>query len=613
MPAGKRRRGRYGNGVAGATDEPGGPAEPMNRRTALALGVGIVGAAGAGAALVKGWPGSGGDAGDSSVISARSQGTASKPVPLDEELRAMTPQRPIAAGTYADRDASFAASQAKPKATAEAAPAEPAPEPPKGRVLSGPAAAAAAATDIDSPILASDRPEMHLLRRSTFGPSAAGLADVTAKGIDLWLTEQLDPALPDPGGDVAASLFPLAGLAPLDVRASIDEGSWDAMYEVGQFALARQMFSSRQLYEVVVDVFANHLNVTMPFDGGWDVGPSYHKDVVRAHAFGRFEDMLLASMKHPAMLRYLNNDQSTKQSVNENLGRELLELHSVGIEGGYDEEDVRNSAYILTGRTTDRDTGAYRYDAGRHYTGPVTVLEFTDANGAAEGDALADAYVSYLAKHPATARSVARKLAVRFVSDTPPDTLVDRLQARYLEADTAIVPVLETMFSSTEFWYAVGQKTRRPLENVVASLRAVGVSPGDDTRKAVRDIYGGLNEVGHRPLAWEPPNGYPDVQAAWTSAGAQLAQWNIHRGVVQGWWDGLSYPEPVSLGGGATAGAFVDGLSTHLTGQTFPAPARDALLQFVGAADGTPVADPFLGMVPHLAPLVLDSAYFALR
>ena len=468
MPAGKRRQGRYGTAAGAAEEIEEHGRQPLSRRTALALGVGIVGAAGAGTALVKGWPGSGDGAGDGSVISAkgRSQGTASNPMPLDEELRAMTPQRPIAAGTYADRDASFAASQTKPKTTAEAAPA-PAPAPPAGRVLSGPAAAAAAVTDIDSPILAADRPEMHLLRRATFGPSAGELAAVQSKGIDLWLTEQLDPALPDPEGDAAQALFPLASLNPLDVRASIDEYSWDAMYAVGHATLARQVWSRRQLFEVVVDVFANHLNVTMPFDGGWDVGPSYHRDVIRAHAFGRFEDMLLAAMKHPAMLRYLNNDQSRKESVNENLGRELLELHSVGIEGGYDEEDVRNSAYILTGRTTVGDTGAYRYDPGRHYTGPVTVLEFTDANADPNGDALADRYVSYLAKHAATARFVARKLAVRFVSDTPPDTLVDRLQARYLEADTAIVPVLETLFSSTEFWAAVGQKTRRPLENVV--------------------------------------------------------------------------------------------------------------------------------------------------
>ncbi|MGH8774562.1 MAG: DUF1800 domain-containing protein [Jiangellaceae bacterium] len=567
--------------------------------------------AGAGSALLKGWPD---DTHTRPGTHARSPGTVADPIPLDEVKRSPTPQRPVAAGTFADRDESFAASGTS---SDDHKPKRPEP-PPEGRLLSGPAAAAAAATSFDSPFLATDRPEMHLARRATIGPSQGDIAAIEEQGIDRWLTDQLDPARADPEGDAAFALFPLAGKDAAGVAASIERFHWDAMVETGQATLARQMWSRRQLYEVTVDVFANHLNVTMPFDGGWDVGPSYHQDVIRGHAFGRFADMLLAAMKHPAMLRYLNNDESTKQSVNENLGRELLELHTVGIEGGYDEDDVRNSAYILTGRTTDGETGAYRYAADRHYTGPVQVLDFSHANGAPDGDAVADAYLTYLATHPATARSIARKLAVRFVADSPPPSLVDRLQQSYLESGTAIVPVLVTLFSSTEFWEAVGHKTRRPLENLVASLRTVGVTPGPDagaTRKAVENLYWGLQEVGHQPLRWSPPNGYPDVQAAWTSAGALLATWNVHRGVVQGWWEGLGYPEPESMVDDATtSGEYVDALCRRLTGQAFPAAAREALLEFAGAASDEPVgSQPLGGRVPHVAPLVLDSIYFALR
>jgi uncharacterized protein (DUF1800 family) len=152
--------------------------------------------------------------------------------------------------------------------------------------------------------------------------------------------------------------------------------------------------------------------------------------------------MLLASARHPAMLRYLNNADSDKRSVNENYGRELLELHTVGIDGGYNETDVRNCAYVMTGRTVDRD-GNFVYDPRRHWTGAVKVMGFSHPNKkAAEGLAVGDALVRYLATHPSTARYIARKLAVRFVCDNPPNPLVDRLAQAYLQNGTAIVPVL---------------------------------------------------------------------------------------------------------------------------------------------------------------------------
>src|SRR4029450_13954529 len=123
------------------------------------------------------------------------------------------------------------------------------------------------------------------------------------------------------------------------------------MWERGRGALAGQLWSRRQLLEVMVDFWSNHLNVTNPFDGGWDTRTAYDRDVIRTHALGRFADMLRASARSPAMLRYLDNAESHRRAVNENYGRELLELHTVGIEGGYTEKDVRHSAYIMTGRT----------------------------------------------------------------------------------------------------------------------------------------------------------------------------------------------------------------------------------------------------------------------
>src|SRR6266540_19040 len=408
-------------------------------------------------------------------------------------------------------------------------------------------------------------PVLHLLRRATFGTTAADVAAVRKMGLDAWIEQQLNPAsIADPVADQMLAVFPTVAMSIAELRAREDDNQ-DPMYELGRATIGRQIWSSRQLYEVVVDFWSNHLNVTNPFDGGQDSRGPYDRDVIRAHAFGRFEDMLLASARHPAMLRYLDNADSDRRNVNENYGRELLELHSVGIDGGYTEKDVRNSAYIMTGRTIDRN-GAFVYQPRRHWTGPVKVLDFAHTNkNASEGLALGDAYVRYLAGHPSTANNIARKLAVRFVCDNPPKPLVARLTKTYLDNGTAILPMLRILF---------------------------------------------------RSLALAAPNGYPDVAAAWTSANGMLATWNAHRSILQGRHRGLTYRKPEQLMGAPppTVGAFVDVLASRLVFQPLAPGERQALLTFLGAADGAKTRDATLGgKLGALAPLVLDSIYHALR
>ncbi|HMG43009.1 MAG TPA: DUF1800 domain-containing protein [Acidimicrobiales bacterium] len=524
------------------------------------------------------------------------------------------------AGGFASRDASYAAG------TPEVAVAD--------ATLFATASEAAAATKVTTPtILATDDPALHLLRRATFGPTPALVDEVHAKGIDAWLAEQLDPqSIPDDEAEGVWGQFPLAGMSPDEVVRSIDQYTWDAMFAYGQATLGRQIWSQRQLFEVMVDFWANHLNVATPSGAGWDAGPSYHNDVIRPHALGSFTDMLLAAMRHPAMLKYLSNDLSDKDSVNENLGRELLELHTVGVASGYTEDDVRNSAYILTGRSvntsemmSDMEMGgsgaAFAFVAEKHWIDPVTVLDFTHPNPTREGGLeVGDAYLRYLASHPSTAHGIARKLAVRLVADAPSDVLVERMAQAYLDSGTEVKPMLDVLFRSGELWAAVGQKVRRPLENVVASARAVGVRPGADTAKAVEALYWYANQMGQRPLAWPSPDGYPDVRQAWRSTSALLHGWNLHRSLVQGWQEGLTYPAPVELVAGrpaATVGEYVDSLCNRLCLQGFGAEHRNALLAFVGKDPAAPTAGSGLddpnGMAQHLAPLILDSPYFSLR
>jgi uncharacterized protein (DUF1800 family) len=569
-------------------------AQPTRRRV-LVTGIAALGAGGTTGTVVV--VGRGGDAGSGNGSGSRS-----------------ADHRPADAGGFEDRDASY---------SADAPPGSPAPT---QQVLYATASEAADATEPAASILGGRDPVPHLLRRTTFGPTPELVAEVGDKGIDAWLAEQLDPAsLPDPDGDAAWALFPKASLTPAEVHAAVPRYGWGAMEDYARATLARQVWSRRQLFEVMVDLWANHLNVPMPVGEAWDTGGTYHDEVIRRHALGSFRDMLLAAMQHPAMLRYLNNAESTKTSVNENLGRELLELHTVGVASGYTEDDVRNSAYVLTGRTAwtmDDDearAGTFRYDAGRHWTGAVRVLDFTHANDRAEdGLAVGDAYLGYLATHPATAHTIARKLAVRFVADNPPDSLVDRLAAAYLEHDTAIVPVLEVLFCSAETWTAVGQKTRRPLENLVATLRILGVAPGGATVDAVADLWAlARNQLGHAPLGWAAPNGYPDVQPPWRSVSGLLSLWNLHRRVARAQPEGLGYAPLDQIVAGmpaGTVGELVDSLCRRLCLVPFRREHRATLVAFTGVPESTPTAEvPLADLLPQLVPLVLDSPYFALR
>jgi len=460
-------------------------------------------------------------------------------------------------------------------------------------------------------------PELHLLRRATFGPTLVDVVALKQMGVDAWLERQFSPqSIADPLGEQVLATFPTVSMSIAGIRAAVKDGDYLAMTELGHATLGRQLWSSRQLFEVMVDFWANHLNITNPFDGGWDVRTSFDNDVIRTHALGRFSDMLAASARNPAMMRYLNNAESKKKSVNENYGRELLELHTVGLDAKYTEVDVRQSAYIMTGRMVDRNS-QFTYDKNQHFIGPVKVLGFAHANAtAADGLAVGDAYLTYLATHPATARRIAFKLARRFVCDDPPQTLVDRLTQSYVDNGSAIVPVLRTLFSSVEFWMSNGLKTRRPLENVVATSRILGVTPGAKTADGLDGLYYLTQQLGHAPLSWGPPDGFPDVADYWGSAHATLGTWNSHRVLLSGQNKGLTYPKAETFVGVKpdTVGQYLDTISQRLVHQPMQAAHKAALLTFLGAKDATVAKDIRLGgKVDQLVPLVLDSVYHALR
>ena len=463
----------------------------------------------------------------------------------------------------------------------------------------------------------------HLLRRTTYGLTPALVAEATKLGRTRWLDAQLAPAtLRDPEGDAVLARFPLLSLSALEFRRRVDAGqanSWDAMFDLGQAALGRAAWSRRQLLEVMHDVWSNHFNVTCPSDDVWDTRHGYDA-VLRAGALGRFADLLAAAVRHPAMLRYLNADTSTKRAPNENLGRELLELHTVGVEAGYTERDVLDSARILTGLTIDWSTITTTFRSRDHWTGPVRVLDFSAANDAADGQALVTAYLAHLARHPATARRVARRLAVRFVADDPPKALVDRLAAVYLAHDTAIVPVLRALFTAPEFFAAADAKVRRPMEAAVATLRAVGLRQAAKGVAELEGLYWALDSQDHRPYAWPQPDGYPDRTDAWASSAGVLARWNVTLGLVAGWWPkGFTHAPlralvPRRLP--ATHGALVAALGQRLLQRPLPPAHVTAICGFLGKRTSSPLradSEAVGWRLPYVVALVLDSPVHVLR
>jgi uncharacterized protein (DUF1800 family) len=261
------------------------------------------------------------------------------------------------------------------------------------------------------------------------------------------------------------------------------------------------------------------------------------------------------------------------------------------VRGGYTERDVQQSALILTGLSVDWRTGAFTYRPADHHVGPVRVMGFRHANASADGRAVVDAYLRYLAAHPATGQRIARRLAVRFARDDPPKALVDRLARIYLAKGTAIAPMLVHLFSSKEFAAAADAKVRTPYESLLASVRALGLGPPSSGIEPVRGLYWALASVGQQPFAWPQPDGYPDVAAAWQSAAGAVARWNLNSSLASNWWPtGFRRPAPKTFLPKplpATHGRLVEALALRLRQRPASVIERDAVCAFLGVRAST--------------------------
>ncbi len=334
--------------------------------------------------------------------------------------------------------------------------------------------------------------------------------------------------------------------------------------ELVEAKLLRAVYSERQLQEVMDDFWFNHFNVFIGKGADHYLLTSYERDVIRPHSMGKFEDLLVATAQSPAMLFYLDNwlsvgpnsevangipkrnhdnwkrrarsngpvDQAKgkRSGLNENYGRELMELHTLGVNGGYTQKDVTEVARVFTGWTLKqpRQGGGFTFEERRHEPGDKMVLGHRiKANGEKEGFEV----LHILAHHPSTAKFVCTKLAMRFVSDDPPPALVSRMAQTFLKKDGDIRQVLKTMFASQEFWAADAYraKVKTPLEFTISAVRASAAEIRDATPLARQ-----LQNMGMPPYGMQPPTGYSMKAAAWVNSSALLGRMNFALALTAG-------------------------------------------------------------------------------
>jgi uncharacterized protein (DUF1800 family) len=424
--------------------------------------------------------------------------------------------------------------------------------------------------------LAADREIVRALNRLTYGARPGDLERVRAAGLSSWIERQLRPQTIDDSAteqllaELTTLRMPIADLlreyprpdprlremlaSGTMTRAEIQE-RYPAEKRPGRIAadlqaakVVRAVTSERQLEEIMVDFWFNHFNVfANKGDVRWYVS-AYEREAIRPYALGKFPDLVRATARHPAMLFYLDNwasaradyvipagpNRGRKTGLNENYARELMELHTLGVDGGYTQRDVTEVARAFTGWTIDRPRleGRFLFRASMHDQGEKLVVGHRIAAGGGQDDG--ERVIEVLTQHPSTARFVATKLVRRFVSDTPPPQLVDRVAAAYAASGGDIPAMLRVIFASPEFrggGDASLTKIKKPFEFVTSAVRALGGRV---------DAQGGLAlarasaEIGEPLYLAQPPTGYADRAEVWVSSGALLARMNFALALASG-------------------------------------------------------------------------------
>jgi uncharacterized protein (DUF1800 family) len=445
-------------------------------------------------------------------------------------------------------------------------------------------------------------------RRKQQQPAAAVLADEVLafpKGeriqglvkmpVDQRIT--LTEFVPDPQRSLLLNDFTPREKELFNLMAGGPDGLRVIDGELQQAKVLRAILSERQLQEVMTDFWYNHFNVDIRKEATQWYTPTYERDAIRAHALGRFRDLLLATAQHPAMLFYLDNwssigpdsfaagrpnQKKQQRGLNENYGREVMELHTVGVNGGYSQADVTNLAKILTGWTIDQPQqgGGFVFDPRKHEPGAKQWFgQKVSEDGYVEGQRA----LEWLAAQPQTAHFISYKMAQRFVADDPPEELVDRMAKTYLSTDGDIKEVLRTMVHSPEFnsqkYYRVKVKT--PLEFVASVFRATDTNPSNPGA-----LVGVIGRMGEPLYQMQPPTGYSTTADHWMNSAALVDRLNFSLQFANSKVGGIKFDAPRLLAEGllartATAPASLHGASrtqsVALTSAALPSGLEEAL------------------------------------
>jgi uncharacterized protein (DUF1800 family) len=421
------------------------------------------------------------------------------------------------------------------------------------------------------------------LERASFGLDSASVASYRQLGRERFLDRQLHPGEAVLPGPIAAEIAalevskadPVKSLADVNAqnklinampdgtdkeqaRKALNDRGNKLAYEAIRRDLLRAVYSPAQLQEQMVWFWLNHFSVFQyKANLRWLVG-DYEERAIRPHVFGHFKDLVMASLEHPAMLQYLDNNQNAAGHINENYARELLELHTLGVGAGYSQQDVQELARVLTGVGVNVGdapklkpemqrmyvrSGAFEFNPARHDFGAKTLLGHTITGS---GFAEVEAAVSLIVSQPACARFVSRELATYFVADNPSAALVERLAQTFMRTDGDIGAVLHSLFMSREFDAALGSKFKDPTRYVVSAIRfAYDGRPISNTHPVLNWLSG----LGEAPYGRQTPDGYPLTELGWASSGQMSRRFEIARAIGAG-NAGLFNPED-----GAAAGA----------------------------------------------------------
>lgn len=437
-----------------------------------------------------------------------------------------------------------------------------------------------------------DSAAWRLLNRITFGPTATERVRAADIGLDAFIEEQLAPDAITEDWRAAWRIRRIESLRQqaADLFVHSDREWAKLRLDLQRGTLLRAVYSRRQLFEVMVNFWSDHFNIDQTKGDCTVLKIVDDREVIRRHALGNFRDLLLASAHSPAMLVYLDNQENRAGIPNENYAREVMELHTLGVGGGYTQTDVMELARCLTGWTVKEHfyRGQFTFDADAHDDGPKTVLGIPVPAGM--GQAGAEKMLDALAAHPSTARFIAAKLVRRFVADDPPPALVARTADTFLRTGGSITPMLKTILFSDELRrpHPAPRKLKRPFNFVASALRQLNADTDGGRR-----LQSFLQQMGQPLFQFPTPNGFPDTAAAWE--GTLLARWQFALALAHNQIPGTrlaldaaarlaeTAPAPIEKFASGSRGFQLQQFAILLLGQPLPTPLAESLLAEVPA------------------------------